>query len=327
MVPKPDKIRQYFLEILGVPVSPTRWPAERRLPLFLRSGYTFYETEILGLPCLLMTERGEEGSAAATIRKHMDQVRLKWDGEIIYVRGQVAAYQRKRLIEQKVPFIVPGNQMYLPVLGIDLREHFRRLQQTPPTFSPATQVVVLNALLCDEDRVFTPAELAKRLGYTRMTMTRAFNELAAMDLADVSTRGRQRYLTFRGTRQDLWQEALPLLRSPVRQRQHVRLKARKPIGPVAGLSALAHYSMLAAPSISTVATSLDRWKELQQRNDFAETTADDPESQEVEVWSYDPKLLSQGQVVDRLSLFLSLRGSEDERVEAAMDEMMEAVSW
>ncbi|MFO7902273.1 MAG: hypothetical protein R6U98_06415 [Pirellulaceae bacterium] len=325
--PDPDTIRHYLLEVLGVAVSPARWSAEGRLPLFLRSGYSFYEAQILELPCLLMADQGEESPAAATIRKHMEHVRSKWTGEIIYVRSQLAAYQRKRLIEQKVPFIVPGNQMYLPMLGIDLREHFRRLRQAASTLSPATQVVVLHALLCSDERLHTPTELAERLGYTKMTMTRVFNELDAEDLGHISMQGRQRCLTFKGARQELWQKALPFLRSPVKQRQHVRLTAHKRIGSIAGLSALASYSMLAAPSISTVATSVGRWRAFQQRDDFARTAADDPESQQVEVWSYDPDLFSHGQLVDRLSLFLSLRDNEDERVEAAMEEMMEAVSW
>ncbi len=282
---------------------------------------------ILELPCLLMVDEGEQGLAAATTRKHMDHVRTKWEGEIIYVRGQVAAYQRKRLIEQKVPFVVPGNQLYLPMLGIDLREHFRRMRQTPPTLSPATQVVVLHALLRGDDRARTPAALAKQLGYTKMTMTRAFNELEAADLADAGVRGRQRCLMFKDRRQDLWQKALPLLRSPVKQRQHVRATAQNRIGPIAGLSALARYTMLAAPPISTLAVSRQRWKALQQRDDFAKAVADDPESEEVEVWSYAPELLSGGKIVDRLSLFLSLRENEDERVEAAMEELMEGMSW
>jgi DNA-binding MarR family transcriptional regulator len=327
MVSEPEKIQHYLLESLGVAVSPVRWPTEGQLPLYLRSSYSFYQARILDLPCLLMADRGEENPAAATIRKHMDHVRSKWPGEIIYVRGQVAAYQRKRLIEQKVAFIVPGNQMYLPPLGIDLREHFRRLRQPNTTLSPATQVVVLHALLCRYERACVPRELAERLGYTKMTMTRVFHELGATDMAEISTRGRQRCLTFNRTRRDLWQEASPLLRSPVKKRQHVRLTKQKQIGPVAGLSALARYSMLSAPSISTVATSVNRWKEIQQSGDFPKTAADDPDSQQVEVWSYDPELFSDGQTVDRLSLYLSLRGNENERVEAAMEEMMEAVAW
>ena len=327
MVPKIDRIQQYIRETLGISVLPTRWLSGNRLPLFLRDGYTFYEAEILGVPCLLMADGGEDAPSAASVRKHMNQIRPKWEGEIIYVRGQVVAHQRRRLIEQKVPFIVPGNQMYLPMLGIDLREHFRQRRQTAPTLSPATQTVVLSALLRGNDGVYTPSQLAERLGYTKMTMTRAFNELEAEDLGDTFMEGRQRCLRFKGNRQKLWQKALPLLSSPVKQRQHVRPTAQRQFGFVAGLSALANYSMLAAPSIPVVAASSKQWKAFQQRGEFSDAAANDLESLEIEVWSYDPKLFSDGPVVDRLSLFLSLRDNGDERVEVAMEEMMEAVSW
>lgn len=39
---------------------------------------------------------------------------------VVYVTTTLASYERKRLVQQKVPFIVPGNQLYLPELAIDL---------------------------------------------------------------------------------------------------------------------------------------------------------------------------------------------------------------
>ena len=327
MIPEPDKIRQYLQDALGVTISPAKWPVEGRLPLFLRNEYYYYEAEILGLRCLLMADHSDKGLAPATIRKHMEHLHSKWEGEIIYVRAQMDAYRRRGLIEQKVSFIVPGNQLYLPVLGIDLREHFRRLRRISPTLSPSSQVILLRTLLRGEGLVHTTAELTEQLGYTKMTMSRAFNELEAEDLADISMQGRQRCLRFKVSRKDLWHKALPLLRSPVKRRQHVRLTSMNRVGPVAGLSALAKYTMLAAPSIPTVATSARRWKAFQERDDFVKTTADDPESHELELWSYDPSLLCDGKIVDRLSLFLSLRDNKDERVEVAVEEMMEAVLW
>jgi len=52
----------------------------------------------------------------------MDVIQTKQKDDVVYVRTRMTAFNRKRLIEQKVPFIVPGNQMYLPTLAIDLRE-------------------------------------------------------------------------------------------------------------------------------------------------------------------------------------------------------------
>lgn len=43
---------------------------------------------------------------------------------------------------------------------------------------------------------------------------------------------------------------------------------------------------------------------------------------ELELWSYAPALLSSASTVDRFSLYLSLRTRTDERIEAALDELM-----
>ena len=61
---------------------------------------------------------------------------------VVYVTRTFAPYECKRLIEQKVPFLVPGNQRYLPDLGIDLREHFRKPTVAAHTaLSPATRFI------------------------------------------------------------------------------------------------------------------------------------------------------------------------------------------
>ena len=327
MATKSAKIREYLNETLGIAVSPVKWTASRRLPVFLRDGYTFYQTEVLAVPCLLMSDDGEEARSPATVRKHMEQVRSKWDGEIIYVRDRLAAYERKQLIAQKVPFLVPGNQLYLPMLGIDLREHFRSLHQGAPTLSPAAQAVVLHLLLQADQEIHTPAELAERLGYTKMSMTRVFNELEAEDLGNIEMEGRQRCLTLDVARQELWQKTLPLMRSPVKQRKHIHAPSRDSRWLVAGLSALAKYSMLASPPVPVVATTTRQWKRLQEQFDFGPAAADGPDSTQVEIWSYDPELFARDKAVDRLSLFLSLRDSKDERVQGALEEMMEAIRW
>ena len=53
----------------------------------------------------------------------------------------------------------------------------------------------------------------------------------------------------------------------------------------------------------------------------------DPEAVEVEVWIYPPSLFAENGVADRLSLYLSLRESADERVEEALEEMMRGRKW
>jgi len=51
------------------------------------------------------------------------------------------------------------------------------------------------------------------------------------------------------------------------------------------------------------------------------------EQLELETWSYDPRQLSAGPAVDRLSLYLSLEDRRDERVEQAADMLLEDMKW
>jgi hypothetical protein len=175
--PELHELERYVHDALGVSVKSSAVERSRTIAARPQGKVQIRASGVAGTRALFVIDANPEEQSPATVRKHMDMLQTKQHADLIYVRAQVTAYNRKRLIEQKVPFIVPGNQMYLPMLAIDLREHFRRIREESPTFSPSTQVVVLYALLRDAGRVLIPAEMAPLLGYSAMTMTRAFDEL------------------------------------------------------------------------------------------------------------------------------------------------------
>jgi len=317
----------YLRDTLAVLAAPVTWQGAEKLPLYLRETYRFHEVSILDLPCLLMVARDPDEKTPATVRKHMDQLREKWPGEAVFVDRAVSSHNRKRLIEHKVPFVIPGNQMYLPMLGIDLREHFRKLRRTRPTFSPSTQMLVLHAIYRGNGQTLTPSETAQRLGYSAMTMTRAFDELESVEIGEHSVKGKERYLRFAATGKDLWEQALPFMRTPVKKRLHELIQVTSMPGVRAGLAALAHYSMLAEPRNPVYAFGFDEWKAFCRNNTTTELTAPEPGSTEIELWSYSPAEFAADGFADRLSLFLSLREVGDERVEGAIEEMMRSIHW
>ena len=321
------ELERYLHDALGVSVKTTPWSGVGQLPPVLRERYRFAKAELLGLRALLVIDANPEEQSPATVRKHLDMLQTKQPAELIYVRARVTAYNRKRLIEQKVPFIVPGNQMYLPMLAIDLREHFRRIREEAPTFSPSTQVVVLHAMLRDAGQVLIPSEMAPLLGYSAMTMTRAFDELETAKLAEVTVRGRERCLRFIGDRREIWEKAQPFLRNPVSKRLFIRRIDGAEGATHAGLTALAHYSMLAPPAYTTYALSREEWKTLRQQHKIIEVPVQDPDVSEIEVWWYSPARFAEHGMVDQLSLYLSLKADHDERTETALEEMMEKIEW
>jgi hypothetical protein len=71
----------------------------------------------------------------------------------------------------------------------------------------------------------------------------------------------------------------------------------------------------------------DEWKALKQRGAFLKAASAEPGTVELELWRYAPDLFASHGRVDRLSLYLSLRETRDERVEAALEQMMEQLPW
>jgi hypothetical protein len=322
------EVIRYVKDTLAAALVIKPWNGSLGLPFFLKEQYTFYQTEIIALPCILIVAKGRQDATPALIRKHIDLLQPKAGGaEIIYVQKQLSSFNRKRLVEQKVSFIIPGNQMYLPLLGVDFREHFKRLQSLPKTLSPSAQVVILHALLKNEQDVLRLNDLAKEYGYSVMTMSRAFREIESLGLAEVTVKGRKHEMILKGTRQEVWKNVLNYLRNPVIQRFYPDLSVLIPEGIYAGLSALAKYSTLAEPGDTVLAISSSIGRLLTQRHGRSELSIKDLHCHEIEVWSYDPKLFAIEGVVDRLSLFLTLRDEKDERVEAALEQMMKEMTW
>ena len=319
------RLERHLRDVLSIGVALEAWPGEGSLPAFLRERYAFMAARVLGVPALFLADRDVHRTTPAAIRKHIFEVQKRWDGEVIYVADGIDSARRKQLIDQKVPFVVPGNQIFLPMLGVDLREHFRGVRRAAERLSPAAQAVFLRFLQTPDKVALSPLETAASLGYSSMSMSRAFDELEGAGLARVSRAGKRRLMELAGAAADLWKKALPMLRSPVAERTPMPRDLLD--GPAAGLTALASCTSIAEPRIPVIAVSAPTWRLI--RNGFAHEPSGGPETAmvEVETWIYAPAAVRDGPSVDPLSLFLSLRDTTDERVEAALAELIAGMKW
>lgn len=317
----------YLKRVLGDAGWPVPWPQAGGLPAYLQERYEFALMGIAQVDCLLMLQRGDDMETPSVIRKHMEAVRRSESGPVVYVAGAVTSYERQRLIEQKVPFVVPGKQMYLPPLGIDFREQFAPARSKARRLGAVAQVLVLREILQPGFSAVSSGYLAEQLGYSAMTLVRATTELAECELAEVERVGREKHTAFIYAGRKLWEKANNLLSSPVRKRVWVSGPASALSAPEAGDSALAHYTMMAEPRHPTVAVNSKDWpgqKALLQLDEVPERWEG---SLCVELWRYSPQLVEDDPWVDRLSLWLSLQGSRDERVQMAMDDLLRGVRW
>lgn len=323
-------VHAYLHETLGIAHRVRAWPGAGKLPYFLQDTFEVRELTLLDRPILLAIDKRPEKQGLANVRGQMDKLRQLAGIPAVYVTGALASYDRRRLIEQKVPFLVPGNQLYLPDLGIDLREYFRKPPAAPDTaLSPATQAMLITVLLRKPWRAeWQPAEVVSELGYTAMTLSRAVKELTAAGIATLRTEGRARWLRTERTAAQTWKRAQPLFRSPIKRRFWARSvpKWKPPDVRLAGLSALARYSMLSEPQWPIYAVSPAQWKTA--TNAGIETLPEPvPGACGWELWHYNPALIPESETVDPLSLTLSLQGNTDERVQLALDELKGRFPW
>ena len=317
-----EALERYFESTLHDKVRVHKIDEAISVPVFLERTYAFYKTRIVGKPFVLIAAR-ENATTPADIAKHVSLVRATVDSAVIFATSSLSAHNRSRLIARGVAFAVPGNQLYIPDLAMDLRENFRAPKPRGiERLSPAAQAVLFHYILRLDEFATTPSAIAGRLHYSSMSVGRAFDDLVATGLAKTERRGKERQIHFNMGRRELIETARPLLRSPVRSIKYVRDNCPLPNLKLAGESALAKLTDLMPPQTETFAVAAKDWKAIAKALEFVEGDEFD-KSFTVETWSYDPNGLSDVSVVDPLSLYAQFYGHRDERVSMAAKTLLE----
>lgn len=323
-------LKEYCAELGADPSLLPDAEAKLRLPIFLSQLYEPFRAKLFGREmCLMMAKQGKHPTPAE-LENHSRSLKNQLGLEVVFVLDVLPSFDRNRLLKRSIPFIVPHRQMFLPGGTIELREvHGKPSQEkSVEVFSMPTQLMLLHHLQKrgGDDVPFALYEWAAALRYSRMSISRAHKELLDAGMVDAAPAGKTVTVRFAGQRRDLWERALPKLRSPVQQEGYFRVKndAQLPMLE-AGLTALAHYSDLADSRQRTLAT----WRMLPPSANIIEPVPyRDTGTVLIQRWWYPPMILSEDErTVDRLSLFLSLRESADERIQSALAQLLEGVKW
>lgn len=331
------RLRDYVRSALHVSLELAPWANVGSLPVFLAEEFEYVQGQLLSANCVFVLVGPEADMTPAALERRHDRLKRATDDVIVFTFDHMSSYNRVRLIERAVPFVVPGNQLYVPSLAADLREHFRA---RPPAaeghLSPAAQVVALRHLLMPGHDDWSPGLLAQDLQYSAMTVGRAFEELASHRLARIGSRGRSKYLAFEADPAETFARVRNLLRSPV-VASHYFTSRPTPKGfagshvtehlPLGGLTALSERSMIAASGIRHFAVGPADWKVLRDDANLSEVAFAEDGQFALDVWRYDPVVVTGERKTDPLSLYLQFREDRDERVVAAAKHLLEAYPW
>ncbi|NCB09298.1 MAG: hypothetical protein EOM73_14175 [Bacteroidia bacterium] len=319
-----ENITAYIFKTLGLKVMLEAYDKTASLPNFLPSNYSFLVATIGEQKFLLMCDQQKMPLTPLAIRKHCNLVHAHWHGPVVFVAETMASYNRARLIQQQIPFIIPDRQLYLPFLGMVFSETDKKSNKEFSGLGLLAQLLILGILNKRLSEPLTIESASVYFDYSRMSVSRAFDELEYFTLAkrEVRCGGKEKYLTFTATGQRLWEQALPLLKTPLRH--VIGVETLPPDFPacLAGINALAQKTMLSEQSQFEYAVTPKSFSTLKNIEKIPKASA----PVLLQIWAYPPELFGDN-MVDPLSLYLTLKNDPNERVQIALDELLEGISW
>ena len=321
-------LQDYLLNTFGVNSSLQEEKEEaKKLPLYLRGNYNLYSSLLNGQRIIWAEVKNPEVATPEQLKKQ-SQVLMEIFGpmQVVFVFNNLEPWQRNRLIEKKVAFAEPFRQIYIPQLFTQIRDGYgkgKEMTELGNQLKTPAQLFLLYHLQVQRLEGLQLQEIAGLLNYSAMTITRSIKELIAHALLHVEgTKEKTVIFKFKG--KDLWEKVLPLMMSPVREIWYTDEMLNNEYTRIGGENALANYSMLAEPREKTIVIGKDTFRirksqlgKLNKRYGY----------NKLEVWYYDPTLLSKGNEIDKLSLYLSLKDNEDERLQSSLKNMINEIAW
>jgi DNA-binding MarR family transcriptional regulator len=304
----------------------------------MSEAYRFYDTAIFGHPLILAERQGNGIVRTEQTERIVELLKEIFDKDVALLLDELPPYERKRLIQKQIGFIVPGNQLFLPEFYIDIRERALRKPavKNKESLLPSAQFLIIHHILHRSGKWKLEGQplknIAERLGYTPMGITKAVENLKRFDLVDVAS-GKETSIRFRLERAELWRtlEKQNLLINPVLKRVFVDEKPKGIYMLESNISALPEYTDMNPAKLEYYAIGRKRFYDIQREMELVNANDQDGPFC-LEVWKYDPLPLVDGlgndqSVVDPLSLYLSLKDLRDERVELALEQIENKFIW
>jgi len=150
-------------------------------------------------------------------------------------------------------------------------------------------------------------------------LTRAVKQLETTDLFLVAKDGVNKFIESKYKRDELFEKAKVYLTTPVRKTGYIDKTQVTENMVFAGETALSEKTMLNPSRVVTYAISEKDYDKALLTDELI-----DPDKQvRLELWAYNPKQFSEDNCADDISLVLSFKDTNDERIEEAVDELQE----
>ena len=294
----------------------------KKLPLAYRGRYDIFTVETNG--ALWMAIHPKDDVGLVMLRRDRAGVEKMTGLNCAIFLDRTTFYIKEKMMEEGIPFVIEGKQVFLPFIGYLLSKENERELTPVHLISFLTQKMLLMAIYERWNEVKVSGA-AKRMGVSTKSASRCFDELEYLNIDVLGMKGKSRVINIPDDRKQLWQQIERMLRNPVIRRFVLREDMK--IEKKAGISALCEYSLLSDNVYPTYAVTKRELK----------TSGVKVEKQVSELEEIGCVVLELGYFIDfsgkglqdPLSVVLSLTGEEqeEERIDISINEMLEEYVW
>ena len=294
----------------------------KKLPLVYRGRYDIFTVETNG--ALWVAIHPKDDVRLVMLRRDRAGVEKMTGLNCAIFLDRTTFYIKEKMMEEGIPFVIEGKQVFLPFIGYLLSKENERELAPVHLISFLTQKMLLMAIYERWNEVKV-SDAAKRIGVSTKSASRCFDELEYLNIDVLGMKGKSRVINIPDDRKQLWQQIERVLRNPVIRRFVLREDMK--IEKKAGISALCEYSLLSDNVYPTYAVTK---RELKASGVKVEKQVSELEEIGCVVLElgYFIDFLGKG-FQDPLSVVLSLTGEEqeEERVDISINEMLEEYVW
>ena len=318
-----EAIEQFIDKTLGQKAVLRKMSVGNDLPMFYSSLYDFYSSRLSDVDCIFCLDKGIGHSSPLNVQKQQGFLNGFFHKHVIYCVKSLEFHAAERMMARGIPFIVPGKGLSLPFLAVVLKTSIRRRPLAGEKFSTFSQLVVLGVLLHKLPMPLAIKEIEKSSGCSHASAVNALLELEQLGFGEKTKtpNGNGMEFHFKLQGRELWEASQNYFVNPCKRQVGI---VEKPLGiPLfkAGANALAERTMLSETLPEVYAASLTDFR----KGDY-EIVLPDSTDIVLQLWRYRPNILGDNGI-DPLSLALSLKNESDERIQMAVEEMLEDFQW
>jgi hypothetical protein len=321
-----DKIVKYIQDALGVNLNLVKVNKEelKNIPFYILNAFNVWKGKIFDRDAFLLEKLNHEQLTPLQYEKQQELLEKKLLGPVIFVIPEIKAYDRKRLVQKKVNFIIQDKQMFIPQLLIDLKEYHVKPVKIK-YLQPSAQVVLLYHFQRENLNELTYKQIAGLLGYPYLKISRALENLTNCNLCKTEGK-KEKTILFHLEKQELWNKALEVMRSPFIKQVYINTALPATMVYKSNMNALAFYTDLNDDGLKHYAVSQNDFTKLKKNGKITETSNYDGDYI-IEIWRYEPGVLTDNEYVDPLSLYLAHKDDKNERIGLALEQIIKKYLW